>query len=95
MTDQIRVSCAAGEGGWACDVRVGPDGRDSRHLVTVTPGELAHFAPGAAEPTTLVERSFEFLLEREAKESIMARFSLSTIEHYFPEYTRVIAGRFG
>ena len=95
MTEPILVSCAAGEGGWTCDVRVGPDGRESKHLVTVTPGELARFAPCAAEPTRLVERSFEFLLEREAKESILARFSLSTIERYFPEYTRVIAGRLG
>ena len=40
-----------------------------------------------------MRRSFEFLLEREPKESILARFDLSVIARYFPEYDREIARR--
>jgi len=40
-----------------------------------------------------VRRSFEFLLERESKDSILARFDLSVISRYFPEYEREIKRR--
>jgi hypothetical protein len=40
-----------------------------------------------------VRRSFEFLLEREPKESILASFDLTVIARYFPEYESEIARR--
>ncbi len=59
------------------------------HDVTVTPEDLARYAPGST-PERLLEASFEFLLEREPASSILSRFSLPVIERYFPEYPRVI-----
>jgi hypothetical protein len=59
------------------------------HDVTVTPQDLARYAPGST-PERLLEASFEFLLEREPASSILSRFSLPVIERYFPEYPRVI-----
>lgn len=41
----------------------------------------------------LIEKSFEFLLERESKESILGRFDLSVISRYFPEYEKEIGRR--
>ena len=41
----------------------------------------------------LLHHSFEFLLEREPKESILRRFDLPLIGHYFPEYEREIRSR--
>ena len=38
----------------------------------------------------LIKKSFEFLLERESKESILSSFDLPVISRYFPEYERVI-----
>ena len=38
----------------------------------------------------LVRKSFEFLLEREPKESILRSFNLTVISRYFPEYEREI-----
>ena len=55
------------------------------HEVTVTPHDVARYAPGVPAER-LVEASFEFLLAREPKEAILARFSLPTIERYFPDY---------
>ena len=34
----------------------------------------------------LIKKSFEFLLEREPKESILSRFNLRIINQYFPEF---------
>ena len=59
------------------------------HDVTVTPEDVARYAPGST-PERLIEASFEFLLEREPASSILSRFALPVIERYFPEYPRVI-----
>ena len=59
------------------------------HQVTVTPADLARYAPDASAEQ-LLKASFEFLLAREPKESILSRFSLPTIERYFPEYPTTI-----
>ncbi len=39
----------------------------------------------------LIKKSFEFLLQRESKESILRRFDLKVISKYFPEYERLIS----
>jgi hypothetical protein len=70
-------------------VTVEEGGTSTVHDVTVSADDVPRYAPGAA-PERLVEASFEFLLEREPKESIMRRFALPVIERYFPEYGRVI-----
>jgi len=38
----------------------------------------------------LIEKSFEFLLERESNTSILRSFDLPVIQRYFPEYERAI-----
>lgn len=91
----IDVRCAADPNGagWTCAVVLRDDGRDgSAHEVTVRSADLARLAPGATDPTDLVERSFAFLLEREPPSSILRRFDLPAIGRYFPEYVRVIRG---
>lgn len=45
---------------------------------------------GKISTEELVKKSFEFLLQREANNSILRRFDLSVIAHYFPEYEREI-----
>lgn len=61
----------------------------TEHEVIAAPGDAARYAPGTA-PEQLLKASFEFLLEREPKESILRRFDLPVIERYFPEYPRKI-----
>jgi hypothetical protein len=87
---EIAVECSAAGGGWLARVSVTGGGSTRRYEVRVSPAELARYAPGAAEPTDLVRRSFEFLLARESKESILPAFDLSVIGRYFPEYEREI-----
>lgn len=62
------------------------------HEVTARPGDVRRYA-GDVPAERLLEASFAFLLEREPKESILRRFELPVIEHYFPEYPRVIRER--
>lgn len=93
MSGPVEVVCQHASDGWTCHVRVGPDPGATEHVVSVSAAELAAYAPGAAEPTHLVSASFAFLLEREPRESILRRFSLSTIERYFPDYRADIVRR--
>jgi hypothetical protein len=74
-------------------VRITEAGNETTHDVTVSPGAYAKLAGDKIHPEELVRRSFEFLLEREPKESILARFDLSVISRYFPEYEREIKRR--
>jgi len=74
-------------------VRVVEGASESTHRVTLKPVDFERIAAGKAAPEELVRRSFEFLLEREPKESILARFDLPLIARYFPEYENEIAHR--
>lgn len=74
-------------------VRVIEAGSESTHQVTLDPKHYARLAGTAAEPEKLIRKSFEFLLEREPKESILSRFDLSVISRYFPEYEGEIKKR--
>jgi len=64
----------------------------SVHEVSASADDVQRYGGGAAAEQ-LIEASFHFLLSREPKESILKRFELPVIEHYFPEYPRKIRGR--
>lgn len=73
-------------------VRVQDADSSSEHRVTATAENIELLSPGA-DPETLIEESFRFLLERESKESILARFELPVIARYFPEFPKEIRRR--
>ena len=72
---------------------VGDDPRATTHQVTVTADDFERLAPRGAPVERLVDMSFEFLLEREPRESILRTFDLPTIGRYFPDYERTIRER--
>ena len=80
----------AGQGQYTVEVVEGSS--RSQHTVTVTAEEQARFGPDST-PEALVRESFVFLLEREPKEAILGRFSLSTIQRYFGSYGTDIVKR--
>jgi hypothetical protein len=86
----IDARCERAGSGWRCEVRVVDEQSASEHMVTVASADLERLDPVATEPTDLVRRSFDFLLEREPKESILRSFELPVIGRYFPEYERII-----
>ncbi|HWW50167.1 MAG TPA: hypothetical protein VN044_00370 [Verrucomicrobiae bacterium] len=71
-------------------VRVIEGGSESSHRVRLRPEHYDELAAGKVGPEELVRKSFEFLLEHEPKESILARFDLQDIGRYFPEFEREI-----
>jgi hypothetical protein len=63
------------------------------HTVTLKADYYQKLTHGAVPPERLIEKSFEFLLERESNTSILSRFELSVIGRYFPEYEKTIVQR--
>ena len=60
------------------------------HRVTLTHLYYQKLTNNQVTPEILVEKSFEFLLDRETNTSILSRFDLPIIERYFPEYEETI-----
>jgi len=74
------------ESGWKIKVLV--DDLDFEVIVDKTYWQI--LTDGKEEPAKLVRRSFEFLLEKEPKESVLHQFNLRDIERYFPSYPELI-----
>ena len=64
------------------------------HQVELNLDEYRKLTDGKISPEALIKSSFEFLLEREPKESILRSFNLSIISRYFPEYKSEIKNYF-
>ncbi len=79
-------------GGGRFAVRVTDGDSETLHEVTVSPGDLERLGRPDEHPEAFVRRSFEFLLAREPKESILRSFDVSVISRYFPEFEGEIAG---
>jgi hypothetical protein len=82
----IEVACDRVGDGWTCRVTVADATGRGEHRVGVRDADLGRLAPGDAGPEDLVRRSFEFMLEREPRTSILSTFELPLIGRYFPEY---------
>jgi hypothetical protein len=84
----VTVSAESKGDDWLCEVTVDHAGQSTRHAVTVRRGDLERWAGGTERKDVekLVRRSFDFLLEREPPDSILATFDLSVIQRYFPEF---------
>lgn len=67
------------------------DSSNTTHQVSIEPDYALKLCAGKITTAQLVEKSFEFLLEREANTSIMRSFDLSVIARYFAEYEQIIA----
>ena len=63
------------------------------HRVTVKPAYYQKLTGGQVTEETLIEKSFEFLLERESNTAILSSFDLPLIGRYFPEYEKTIQKR--
>jgi hypothetical protein len=74
-------------------VRVLQGSSETRHIVEIPGNFESDYGLPVVAAETLIERSFEFLLERESPQSILARFTLDQIGRYFPVYRDEIARR--
>jgi hypothetical protein len=95
MMARIEVSSTETSDGWMMNVTISDGGGETRHQVTLSREDYERLSGGAGSAAELVRASFEFLLEREPKESILHRFDLTVISRYFPEYSEEIRKRVG
>ena len=92
---RIQVACAATPAGWRCTVEV-DDGRTAgRHevIVAADDAERLAVARGQADVERLVYETFDFLLDREPRSSILDWFDLTAVESYFPGFEAEMAQR--
>ena len=88
MTTGVEVR-QVGEGRF--DVAVRERSSETRHAVTMDGATFTRLAgDSGASPEAFLRAVFAFLLEREPKESILARFDLTVVSRYFPEFEREI-----
>ncbi len=62
----------------------------TEHTVTLDDEYYRDLTQGKITKEELVKKSFEFLLDRESKESILSKFDMKVIKRYFPEFEREI-----
>jgi len=73
-------------------VKVEEEGTSRKYTVSLDDDYYQDLTGGKITREELIKNSFEFLLEREPKESILAKFNLRIISHYFPEFEERIKG---
>jgi len=69
-------------GGWEFVVGV----NDSKFIVRLDQDYWQKLTDRKKTPDDLIIDSFKFLLARESRKSILKKFNLKVISHYFPEY---------
>jgi hypothetical protein len=74
---------------FAVHVREGDSRTD--HDVTLASHDLDRLGARYASAEEFVRACFDFLLEREPKESILPSFDVSVIGGYFPEFEPTVA----
>ncbi len=67
--------------------------RNTTHTVKLSADYYQNMTGGRVSPEALIEKSFEFLLERESNTMILSRFDLPLIGRYFPEYEKTMLKR--
>ena len=88
----IEVTLTKSADPYEFDVRVREGTTETRHRVTMAESTYRNLAGEKASPERVIEAAFEFLLEREPKESILSRFDVTVISRYFPSFERDIGG---
>ncbi len=68
------------------DVSVREGGTESHHHVTMTESTYRKLSGEGVGPERVIQAAFEFLLDREPKESILSSFDVTVISRYFPSF---------
>ena len=64
------------------------------HRVTMSESTYTRLTQREVTPEKCIEASFEFLLEREPKESILSTFDATVVSRYFPSFDGEIKNYF-
>jgi len=67
-------------------IKVEEKGSSKEYVVTLGDSYYQDLTQGKITKEELIEKSFNFLMEREPKESILSKFDLKIIKSYFHEF---------
>jgi hypothetical protein len=67
-------------------VIVSEEHSETKYDVTMANSAYRRLTQGKVTPERCVQAAFEFLLDREPKESILSRFDVGVIPNYFPSF---------
>jgi hypothetical protein len=95
MAAQINVEAQQKGDAWECRVTIVEGKSQTGHTVAVERTYREKLVGTGVAVEHLVRKSFEFLLAREPKESILRSFNLPLIGRYFPEYENEMRRSFG
>ena len=95
MAHQIKVEALDKGNAVKYRVTVVDGGGRTQHIVSVETSYRDRLVGEKIAVEQLVGKSFELLLEREPKASILGQFDLRVISRYFPEYEKEIRRAFG
>jgi len=91
---EIEVTEEREEGNrWSYVVRVYDGGRRYEYAVTLGWSDYDLWCHGRTPPSKVVERAFEFLLQREPASAILPKFDCAVIRRYFPEVDKELPQR--
>lgn len=68
------------------DVTIGDAADRTHHRVSLSQADHRRLTGGTCPPERSIEAVFRFLLDREPKEAILARFDVAIVSRYFPEF---------
>lgn len=88
----IKVKTRVTNLGWHFDVTLDEPTGSSFYKVSMDKDFLTRIGADF-HPEKVVEKSFEFLLEKEPKERILQEFDIVTISHYYPEFISELSKR--
>ena len=63
------------------------------HTVDLDGDYYQALTDGKVAKEDFIKKCFEFLLEREGKESILSSFNVKVIKNYFPQFEQQIKGK--
>ena len=68
------------------EVTVTGNGSKTHHDVTMARADCDRLCGGLVNAEHCIEAIFRFLLDKEPKEAILARFDVGVVARYFPEF---------
>ena len=85
MKTKIKINQVFDEPSWRFNIVVEEGGKKTKHSVSMSKDFYESLGVEVAA-WKVIETSFRFLLDHEPKESILSKFDITVISHYFPEF---------
>lgn len=82
------------DNGWSYQVKLDDHGTQHDYSVTLSHSDYDQWSQGQVPPEKVLQKVFEFLLEREPASSILTEFNCAVIRRYFPEVDRELPSKF-